>query len=396
MSGRPLPITSSLRKNPGDSSGEATPVPIPNTAVKLSSAEDTERAAFRENRSSPGFLRFWAIVWVGDADATGRYDGDMVRMGTQESPDPDTAPRATSDLADPSPTRMPADPQFAACPYVRVPAGGFRFAQPDREHRCTAARPFESPSTDKQRRLCLTAGHEACPTFLAALERRAATFSDAGLPLDALQERRSRPLGHTTPVVLIGGRRSQGTAGMGLTVALPPHDTARRPGSTGTRNARTAEFGGHPDATGERPGPARGGGSRVRRAVAGPAAAAVVVLAALAVLVARLPGAAGTSPAPRSPLATVAAVVSQLPTVAPTVAASPETSTVAVSSPPTPSPVPVTPPPASAPATTYRVKAGDTLSAIASRFGVSVSALQQVNGIADPRLLRIGQVLQIP
>ena len=42
--------------NPGDSSGEAIPVPIPNTEVKLSSAEDTERAAFRENRSSPGFL----------------------------------------------------------------------------------------------------------------------------------------------------------------------------------------------------------------------------------------------------------------------------------------------------------------------------------------------------
>jgi hypothetical protein len=42
--------------NPGDSSGEATPVPIPNTEVKLSSAEDTERAAFRENRSSPGLL----------------------------------------------------------------------------------------------------------------------------------------------------------------------------------------------------------------------------------------------------------------------------------------------------------------------------------------------------
>src|SRR5512144_2968674 len=41
---------------PGDSSGEATPVPIPNTEVKLSSAEDTERAAFRENRSSPGLL----------------------------------------------------------------------------------------------------------------------------------------------------------------------------------------------------------------------------------------------------------------------------------------------------------------------------------------------------
>ena len=50
--------------NPGDSGGEATPVPIPNTEVKLSSAEDTERAAFRENRSSPGFLRFQRIHLV--------------------------------------------------------------------------------------------------------------------------------------------------------------------------------------------------------------------------------------------------------------------------------------------------------------------------------------------
>ena len=40
--------------DPGDSSGEATPVPIPNTAVKLSSAEDTPGVAPRENRSSPG------------------------------------------------------------------------------------------------------------------------------------------------------------------------------------------------------------------------------------------------------------------------------------------------------------------------------------------------------
>lgn len=49
-------------RDPGDASGEATPVPIPNTEVKLSSAEDTERAAFRENRSSPGFLRLRALV----------------------------------------------------------------------------------------------------------------------------------------------------------------------------------------------------------------------------------------------------------------------------------------------------------------------------------------------
>ncbi len=54
----PLPKHVPHAGNPGDSSGEATPVPIPNTEVKLSSAEDTERAAFRENRPSPGFLRF--------------------------------------------------------------------------------------------------------------------------------------------------------------------------------------------------------------------------------------------------------------------------------------------------------------------------------------------------
>ncbi len=45
-------------RDPGDSSGEATPVPIPNTEVKLSSAEDTQGAAPRENRPSPGSLAF--------------------------------------------------------------------------------------------------------------------------------------------------------------------------------------------------------------------------------------------------------------------------------------------------------------------------------------------------
>ena len=396
MPGRPLPITPSLRRNPGDSSGEATPVPIPNTAVKLSSAEDTERAAFRENRSSPGFLRFWAAVAVTDGRAHGRYHVGMVRVGAKESPDAGTAPRAAPGLAGPSRPRSPDDPQLALCPYLLVPAGGFRFAYPDREHRCTATRPFETLSTDKQRRLCLTAGHDGCPALEAARQRRAATFADAGIAIDTLQERRSRPLGRTTPVVLVGGRRSQGMVGTDPIGTRLPQDTARRPGSTGTRSGRTTEVGTRPDATGGRPGPARSGNSRVFRSLAGPAAAVVVVLAALAVLAARLPGTAGPSPAVHSPLATVAAAVSQPPTVAPAVVASPAATTVALPPPPTPSPAPVTPQPSSAATTTYRVKAGDTLSAIAARFGVSVSALQQANGITDPRLLRIGQVLQIP
>lgn len=46
--------------------------------------------------------------------------------------------------------------------------------------------------------------------------------------------------------------------------------------------------------------------------------------------------------------------------------------------------------------TTYVVQPGDTLYRIALRFGVSVAALQQVNGISNPSLIFVGQVLLIP
>ena len=45
---------------------------------------------------------------------------------------------------------------------------------------------------------------------------------------------------------------------------------------------------------------------------------------------------------------------------------------------------------------TYKVRAGDTISAIAAQLGVTAQALMAANGIDDPRLLRVGQVLQIP
>jgi formylglycine-generating enzyme required for sulfatase activity len=44
----------------------------------------------------------------------------------------------------------------------------------------------------------------------------------------------------------------------------------------------------------------------------------------------------------------------------------------------------------------YVVQAGDTLGAIAKEFGVTVEALQEVNGISDPKRLQIGQELKIP
>jgi LysM repeat protein len=44
----------------------------------------------------------------------------------------------------------------------------------------------------------------------------------------------------------------------------------------------------------------------------------------------------------------------------------------------------------------YTIKPGDNLLAIAQRFNVDVAALQEVNGILDPRSLQIGQQLIIP
>jgi LysM repeat protein len=44
----------------------------------------------------------------------------------------------------------------------------------------------------------------------------------------------------------------------------------------------------------------------------------------------------------------------------------------------------------------YVIKKGDTLLAIARQFGVTVQTLQEINGITDPRRLRIDQELIIP
>ena len=42
------------------------------------------------------------------------------------------------------------------------------------------------------------------------------------------------------------------------------------------------------------------------------------------------------------------------------------------------------------------VQEGDTLAAIAQRFGTTASAIQAANGIDDPDEIVIGQVLVIP
>ena len=45
---------------------------------------------------------------------------------------------------------------------------------------------------------------------------------------------------------------------------------------------------------------------------------------------------------------------------------------------------------------TYRVRSGDTLTAIAGRFGTTPQVLARLNDIADPSSLKIGQILILP
>ncbi|MDX9833038.1 MAG: LysM peptidoglycan-binding domain-containing protein [Anaerolineae bacterium] len=89
-----------------------------------------------------------------------------------------------------------------------------------------------------------------------------------------------------------------------------------------------------------------------------------------------------------------------------TATASPEVIVVTAEAPPpeaptavpptaTPSPPPASPTPAPQ-ATVYVVQRGDTLSAIAQRYGVSVQAIVNANGLPNPNQIAVGQRLTIP
>ena len=88
--------------------------------------------------------------------------------------------------------------------------------------------------------------------------------------------------------------------------------------------------------------------------------------------------------------------VSPTATPKPTTTATPRPSAT-VSPTPTMTPRPTSTPTSSAAVTvSYRVLAGDTLGSIARKFGVTTTALQTLNKISDPRLLQVGQLLRIP
>jgi LysM repeat protein len=329
-------------RNPGDTSGEAIPVPIPNTEVKLSSAEDTERAAFRENRSSPGFLRF--------RRHPAGYPARVTIVEEFQAESDESTGRSSRELL---------STVHDLCPYLEAD-GGWRSTSAQRDHRCRAVTPPVRLALDKQRRLCTRTAHLECPTYLAA---RAARWPGREQDADerALPEidRPEPALGlwqftRTAPVAIDDGR-----------IGLPIPIAGRQ------RTVPQAGLG-------------------------------ALMVAVLAILVAvRLAGEGASDPAVTAvsptPAPTTVVGATPTPTITPPPSATPS---------PRPSPSPTRPSAsptgevagatATAPARTYRVRSGDTLYAIALRFETTVKAIQELNEIEDPGRLRVGQVLRIP
>lgn len=119
----------------------------------------------------------------------------------------------------------------------------------------------------------------------------------------------------------------------------------------------------------------------------------IVFLAACAVLAAGCGGDGddGVSPTIDTPTVTGSPPPTETPSPTPT-----ETPTATLT--PTPTPVPTPTPTATATPEgfVYVVQSGDTLSAIASRFGVSMQEIVEANNIADPNLIIAGDELLIP
>lgn len=254
-----------------------------------------------------------------------------------------------TDTVIPSPVTTPATPATAAvCPYLLASDGRWRASTPAREHRCTVVSPPAILAAEKQRRLCLTAEHVGCSTYLAALNP-----TDADEPDGARQDQRqTRAVTRTAPLILDHGS---------LAIALPALRGERGAGQSGL--------------------------------------VALMAVAFVAIVVARLSaGGPGLTPvqAVGGASASPSVAASHAPSAAPAASNGPTRTLVPTEVEPTPAPAAATAKPAPEGPRTYKVRSGDTLSGIAGEFGTTVPALMKLNNIDDARGLRVGQVLELP
>ncbi|HEY3523600.1 MAG TPA: LysM domain-containing protein [Candidatus Limnocylindrales bacterium] len=262
---------------------------------------------------------------------------------------------------------LPEELVRSICPYLGTGAG-WRLAVPERAHRCLAVSPAPQLALEKQARLCLGATHETCATFKAARAAAAGWLDDdasEALPTQPGRVRRwSVP--RTQATVLDVGRGS---------VDLGAVARQRSSAQVGLVLLALVAF----------------GALILTRLSATPLAGAGPTSSLPVVAASTLPT-GGSSPlvaaATATPAPTSRPTVAPTPSVSPSVAPSP--SVAASSSPATPSATPA------GSFRLYTVRGGDTLSGIATRFHTTVKAIRAANGITDPTLLQIGQVLRIP
>lgn len=261
----------------------------------------------------------------------------------EETPLSDSASRsvAADRAAD---GEVPALAPAGVCPFLIAADGAYRMSVPDREHRCAAFVPATSLALAKQARLCLTANHPGCATYIASISARQARVGSG--------ERRDWAgrwgIARTMPVIEeVGGLRA-------------------------TLGALIAD-------------------RRTWPAIPAVLLATLLLALGLSGSWAQAPITAVSSPTPTprlTPRPTPSAVPSAVGSVAPASESPAAASPVATATP--------TPTATSAVAyTTYRVKANDTLSGIAATYRTTVSAIMELNGLTSTGL-HIGQVLKIP
>jgi nucleoid-associated protein YgaU len=243
------------------------------------------------------------------------------------------------------------------CPYLVDASGAWRRAQPSRTHRCGARTPAPTIPALTQKRICLAAEHRSCEFFVAAVGSRDEALLADHVRRDRVESSRFQIASRPLPLAADGVQ--DGT--------LPP------PSITGTGGRRWL-----------------------------PVAAALLAVGGLSLLAAVMfmsGRPSGIAAVPSTPVGTPATpnptdglpsrpAPTGLPSVAPS-------GTPPPTAPPSAQPTPDGTPPEPGPRR-YRVRQGDTLNRIASRFDTTVRGIRAANDLGDNEDIRVGQVLRIP